>query len=501
MPVDASEVESPGWWLNRLGRKLDDDRTRRRLLWDYYTGNHPIPSVPGVSDADAEEWMRTGRANWIGLVIEAVRERLQVVGFRFGDDEGAEGDRDADGIWQRNRLDSDSGLVHQAALVYGRAYVLVGYDDEADGNLARITPEHPDTVITESRPGEPRKVAAGLKVWLDDWHGVHRATLYTPDRIWRFVSSGRNYAWGGPEVASVSAWDYDPEVGPAGEENPLGRVPIVVFRSRPTLTSEGTGEFEDVTDIQDRINVSIINLLSAMKYGAFRQRWAAGLAVDTDPITGKPIEALKLDIRKLWAVEDENVKFGDFAETNLSGYLAAIENAIQALAAITRTPPHYLLGQIVNVAGEALTAAESGLVSKAKERQIHFGESWEEVMRLAGLIEGNDLLAEATDAETLWKNAAIRSESQLADSVQKKKDIGVPFTQLLVDLGYTPQEIERMKAEKELDSLLATPPQLQAFAANPPPPPPNGGVAEKNAAAANDQSQAGPTIAAPIPPA
>ena len=91
MPVDASVVESPGWWLNRLGRKLENDRLRRRRMWDYYSGDHPIPEVPGVSDADAREWMSTGRANWIGLVIEAVRERLQVVGFRFGQDEGAEG--------------------------------------------------------------------------------------------------------------------------------------------------------------------------------------------------------------------------------------------------------------------------------------------------------------------------------------------------------------------------------------------------------------------------
>lgn len=500
MPIDATEVESPGWWLNRLGRKLDDDRNRRERLWNYYTGAHPIPEVPGVSDEDALEWMETGRANWIALVVEALRERLQVVGFRFGEEEGDEGDRSADEIWQRNRLDSDSMLVHQAALVYGRSYVIVGYSED-DENLARITPEHPDNVVTESRPGSPREIAAGLKVWLDDWHGVHRATLYTPDRIWKFVSTGRHYTWSAPEAVNVSAWDFDADAGgAAGEENPLGRVPIVTFRSRPTLTSEGTGEFEDVTDIQDRINLSIINLLSAMKYGAFRQRWAAGLEVDEDPITGKPIEKLKLDIRKLWAVADPETKFGDFAETNLSGYLASIENGIQALAAITRTPPHYLLGQIVNVSGDALTAAEGGLVSKAKERQIHFGESWEEVLRLAGTIEGNALLADATDAETIWKNAAIRSESQAADAAAKKKDVGVPFSQLAVDLGYTPQEIERMKAEKEIEALLATPPQLQSFAANPPPPPPNGGVREQAAAAADD-ARSGPTVAAPIPPA
>ncbi len=470
MPVDAQEIESPGWWLNRLGNKLDKGRDKRKRLWDYYTGEHPIPEIPGVSDEDAREWMKTGRANWIALVVEAVRERLQVVGFRFGD-EGAEGDRAADEIWQRNRLDSDSGLVHQAALVYGQSYVIVGYDDEDDG-LARITPEHPDTVVTESFPGNPRRIAAALKVYWDDWAEVHRATVYTPERIYRFRTTSRTYSYGAPHAVQLGSWDYDPDFGgAAGEDNPLGVVPVVPFRVRPTLSYEGTGEFEDVTDLQDRINLSIINLLSAMKYGAFRQRWAAGLEVDEDPITGKTIEPLKLDIRKLWTVADENSRFGDFAETNLGPYIAAIENAIQGVAAITRTPPHYLLGQVVNVSGDALVAAESGLVSKARERQTHLGESWEEVMRLAGLIEGNADLAEATGTETLWRNAAVRSESQLADAVAKKKDIGVPFRQLAVDLGYTPQEIERMIAEKEIETLLATPPQLQGFAQNPPPPP------------------------------
>jgi hypothetical protein len=41
-----------------------------------------------------------------------------------------------------------------------------------------------------------------------------------------------------------------------------------------------------------------------MKYGAFRQRWAAGLEVDEDPITGQKIQPFKLDIKSLWTTAD-----------------------------------------------------------------------------------------------------------------------------------------------------------------------------------------------------
>jgi hypothetical protein len=241
------------------------------------------------------------------------------------------------------------------------------------------------------------------------------------------------------------------------EPNPLGVVPLVPFINRRNRRPEGFAEHEDVLSIQNRINLSLINLIAAMKYGAFRQRYAAGLEVDEDPITGKAIEPFKLDIRKLWTTADPDVRFGEFEATDLRPYIAAVESAVQDLAAISRTPPHYLLGQVVNVSGDALKAAETGLVSKVRDRQRNFGESWEAVMRLSFKILGDEQRANAYDAETVWRDPESRTVSELADAAVKKQAAGVPWRQRMEDLGYTPAEIARMDVDRASDALNATP--------------------------------------------
>lgn len=172
--------------------------------------------------------------------------------------------------------------------------------------------------------------------------------------------------------------------------------------------------------MQNRINLSLINLIAAMKYGAFRQRFAAGLEVDEDPITGQKIQPYKLDIKSLWTSGDPETKFGEFAATDLVPYVRAVEAGVQDLAALTRTPPHYLIGAVVNVSGDALSAAETGLVSKVRDRNRNFGESWEQTMRLAFRVLDDKQRAEAWSAETLWADPEFRSVSEMADAAVKR---------------------------------------------------------------------------------
>ena len=64
--------------------------------------------------------------------------------------------------------------------------------------------------------------------------------------------------------------------------------------------------------------------------------------------------------------------------------MSALEAHIRHLAAITQTPPHYLLGSLVNLSAEALAAAESGLQRKIKEKREVLGEGYEQAFRVAG---------------------------------------------------------------------------------------------------------------------
>ncbi|MEV7250777.1 phage portal protein [Streptomyces cyaneofuscatus] len=471
MPIDATKVESPGWWLQRLGKKLLDEREDSRpdadgettpglnTLRRYAEGKAPLPHVPGVDPREVAEWMKDARTNWTSLVIDSPTERMGVDGFRFGAAKGGKSakaaDEDANRIWQENQMDADSDLVHYGAMSQRRAFVLV---EKGEDGRPVLTHETPYQVAVEYEPGNRRKIRAGLKMRRDDWTGGTLATLWTPETVYAFTAKTSVPAFSG-RAAALRQWDplHLPNVVDGQWTNGLGLVPFVPFVNRRNRSLEGFAEHEDVLSIQNRINLSLINLIAAMKYGAFRQRFAAGLEVDEDPVTGKPLQPFQLDIRKLWTTDNSDVKFGEFSATDLMPYVRAVEAAVQDLAAISRTPPHYLIGAVVNVSGDALKAAETGLISKVRDRQRTFGDSWESVMRLAFKVLGDEEKANAFDAETLWRDPESRSISEMADAAVKKASAGVPWRQRMEDMGYTPSQIDRMEIDRAADALNDAP--------------------------------------------
>ena len=126
---------------------------------------------------------------------------------------------------------------------------------------------------------------------------------------------------------------------------------------------------------------------------------------------------------------------------------------VQHLASQTRTPPHYfyLRGQMPS--GESIKSAETGLVSKAKDRMVHFGEAWEEALRLVFKAAG-DPRADTVWAETIWGDPESRTESEMVDAALKRKAMGVPQQQLWEDIGYSPTQVSRFEAMRMREALI-----------------------------------------------
>ncbi len=436
-------VGSPLWWLDRLWRKLSARRPRIQLLSRYYEGDHPLPLTIEPVRADFTRLLRASRANWTGLIVDAVAERLHVEGFRLpvppeemqGDP--FEADEDAHAIWQANQLDAEAELVHIEALVCEESYVTVWANPSERYPL--ITPEHPSQMVVETGRSDRRELAAVLKCWTDDWTGEEWATLYLPDSIHKWKRRG---SYGG-------RWDEREEV----MVNPLGQVPVVAFRNRPRLLTGGRSEIADVLDIQDRINKTLFDRLMASETSSFRQRWVTGMEIPTDPETNAPIQPFKPAVERLWMAEDPETRFGEFDSTDLAPYIKSVESDVNAMAAITRTPPHYLLGAMVNVSGDALKAAESGLSSKAASRTRHFGEAWEQVMRLAFRVL-DDPRADVLDSQVIWADVETRTEGERVDALTKMKTLGVPNEALWERWGASPQEIARWRQGRVADVLV-----------------------------------------------
>jgi hypothetical protein len=429
--------------MAKLEKQLNADQRALAIYDDFYEGRHPLAfATPKFRDAFGIAFKEFAD-NWCDLVVDATEERLNVEGFRLGSN--PDGDKRAWKLWQANQLDAESQLVHTEALINGRTYVLVWNGE--DPKVPAITAEHPTEMVVATAAGNRRHRLAAMKRWLDD-SGFIFATLYLPDAIYKFRSRSKIK---GSQVSWITPTKWVPRgvpIGEGGDEfvNPLGVVPVVPFYNRPRLLGNGVSEIAKVIPIQNGVNKLVLDMIVASEFGAAPQRWATGLEVPKDPITGQPVELFKTMLDRMWTSKNKDVKFGEFNPTDLSNFVKGIELLVQHIASQTRTPPHYfyLSGQFPS--GESIKSAETGLVAKTRRKMRHFGEGWEEVMRLSFRVLGDTKRANVTDSEVIWGDPEYRSEAEHIDATIKLKAINVPDELLWERAGFSPTEIERMKA-------------------------------------------------------
>jgi hypothetical protein len=470
MPSMDPSVRNAIQWLYRL----DQDRALRAITLSkydaYYRGTQSLMFATSKFRESFAGMFTNFADNWCKLVVDAVGERLKVEGFRFPNDNA--GEKKAWNIWQANFLDSDSQLGHTEALINGMAYALVWPTD--DPKMPKITVEDPQQMIVAHEPGETRQRQAALKVWLDD-NGLMLATLYLPDAIWKFQTRSvfqSGNAWWGTQDPAIdtggvqtmtdialrqfqSAWQPREVPGePWPLPNPLGCVPVVPLYNDPRLRTGGQSELVGVIPLQDAVNKLLADMLVSSEFAAFRQRWATGLEVPNDPETEEPMEPFKAAVDRLWISDSKDTTFGEFNVTDLTNYTSAIEMIVQHIATQSRTPPHYfyLSGQFPS--GESIKSAEAGLVSKAHNRTMHFGESWEEVMRLALLASGDAKRAQVVAMETVWRDVEYRTESLHIDATVKLRALEVPLPALWERAGFSPTEIARFKEMRAEEKAL-----------------------------------------------
>jgi hypothetical protein len=382
------------------------------------------------------------------LVVDAVDERLKVDGLRLS----AESDGQTDGqtwkdIWQANGLDAEIPVAFLEAEVKGLSYLSVW----GDGENATIAVEDAAQCIVGYIAGTNfRRRAAALKVWTDEWTGRERANVYMPDGIYKYERT-RATDVELPSGVDLSDWR---EVESAFVKNPHNVVPFIPLRNRPRLDREGASELESVTAIQDRINGQLFLRCLAGYFGAHRQRWAVGLRIHEDE-NGNPVEPFDVAIDKLWHTEQraDEVQFGEFSQTDLSGYIKAIEQDVLHIAVTTRTPRHYLIEQGQSPSGDAIRSAESGLIKKVRRKMLTFGEGVETTLRLARLFAGEG--ETPADSQVSWADPEVRSDAERTDAVIKQYQAGlIPWETAMEKLGYDSTEIRRMDNQRQQDALI-----------------------------------------------
>lgn len=420
----TAAVGSGKWWLTRLDDELSARRADQDEARKFADGVHPL-AESRESSARFKRMAGLTTTNLCGLAVEATAERMDVEGIRVGDE--PDSDDDAWRLWQESNFDAGSQECVTSALIYGRSFVSV--DPTSDG--PRLRYEDPRQVVVAYTPDGHRPAA--LKVFTDEWTGDEFATLYLPDVVVKMRNQGD---------AVARSWAYRDD--DAVTKNPIGEVPFFELQNRPLGAVRS--EIAALIEPQRMLNQQMFNIAAIAEYGAFRQKWATGIEVPRDPETNKPIEPFEAHVAKLLVSEDSEARFGDFNPTDMAPHIALAREIAGHIARISRLPITYFLTDVNNVGAETMALIVSGLVSKCQRRVKGYEPAFEDAVRLAFRLAGDD--RGSARIEVKWADMETRSAAQAADAAVKlvQADVVTAQTAQEAYLGMSPTERARDEA-------------------------------------------------------
>lgn len=363
-----------------------------RTLWQYRRGRqeHPMRRMAtGNIPQETMKFLEMSRVNMVKLVIDVLTQSMYVVGYRT---DTADTDRDdpAWDVYQANDQESRQVGLHRAAFTFGASYSLV-------------LPGDPVPVI---RNRSPLGLTAVYSPDDDTWpihalevvpNGEREFTyrLFDEANVWTFTTEGSD---------PVNHVDH--------QEHGAGVVPVVRFVNVVDTDDDGgvESEVEPLIPIQDQIDVTAFQLEVVKHFQAFLRQYIIGWTTDDEA------EKRMASASRFLTFEDPDVTVGQLAQAQLDGFLRTEDSKLRHLAVISQTPPHHLLGELVNISAEALTAAQSGHRRKVSERQRSLGGAHKQRFALINryLRRETDL-----DAEVWWDETEARSFAATVDGLGK----------------------------------------------------------------------------------
>lgn len=391
------------------------------------------------------------RMNVTRSVVTAVSERLIVSGFDAPDTAQVEW---AGNLWTDNRMEYLQEEVHEGALRDSEYFILVDWDET--NQRARFTPHERFTslevegngwgcimVYPENDPHQEPSHA--VKVWYDTIPGPggvplqrERRTLYYPDRVEKYA---RN------DQGKLVLLENIPWVTKDGR--PLG-IPVVHF-----INKSMRFEAWDAFPMQNAINKSLVDTLAAADNTAFRIYVALGFIPTTD---GKePTEDrsnwLKVEPGQIiGSTKDASkVKFDAIDPADVKPLIDLTEQLILWMAMVSDTPVNRFVSTRQIASDKTLKEQEGPLLAKVRNRQLAFGSAWVRCMQIARSLHNEfgspmqDPLDTTIRLRVTWAEAQTSAERDRLETLEIKKQLGIPQRQLWAEAGYSVQQIEKME--------------------------------------------------------
>jgi len=407
--------------LEKIHRYLRDDPKRK------------LEGLPSSVPSEVQRLARLSRANVLKFAVNSRVQSMYVDGYRA---KGASDDSPVWEAWQANGMDARQIGIHRSGLSYGASY-------------ATVLPGEPVPVI---RGASARKLTA-LYGSDDVWPVL--ALEQRAESTWRLLDETHVY--------SLATKDSDIPALVKNEEHNAKSMgesvcPVVRYRDTIDLDDPIVGIVQPLIPLQDQINITTFGLLVTQHFGAFKFRYVLGWVAENEE------SRIKASASNFFTLDEhpDDVKIDQLEESDLSGYIESRKSTLELFAAISQTPAHELMGQLINLSAEALAAAEAGKQRAILENKTVTGEAHEQTLALAGEYMG---VESDPGAYVRWQDTEARSLSMLVDALGKAVQmLGIP-PQALWDrvadaLGASQQEVASWKVLAESGDAFA---QLEAL--------------------------------------
>lgn len=413
----------------------------------YYRGDHPLTFATTKFRNTFGELFQELADNLCDDVVNEPTDRLQIE--NWGGPQRAK----AQEWWDAQRGSARSGSIHQNGFRAGDAYAIV-WDNGDD--QPRLYVQDPRQMAVRYSQAEPDQVDVAAKCWREG--KGYRLNLYYADRVEHYYSKGWSNSSGEKGIPNATAFQALTR-GTAGDDDFVdwlephdkGRIPVFHFPNGD-LGGYGLSVLHDVYPLQDALNKTLCDFLVAMEDTSLPKRWATGIQVLTDPVTGQEMSPFK-DGQNLWWTRSKEADLGQFPSAEMSGFLAAMDSLTLKVARKGALPPHSVnlwQGGGNAPSGLSLLISEGKLVKRVKDRQRDWGVVWRELVAFALSWSGGPV--EASGLDIVWGPIETRDERALLETLALKKSTlsgVVPDAQLAREAGYSDEELEDFMDEKE----------------------------------------------------
>ncbi|RYX86620.1 phage portal protein [bacterium] len=453
-------VEAITWALKALRLKTRQYKRAR----DYYKGKHPLSFVTAKFRAAFADALCGMKANLMPPFVDIPANRLGVKAFaakgaKLGATDGERLALDAWDTWELNRMDVRAFDVMHEALLCGDSYVIVWPDEEiTPGEMTPILyPHDAGTCAVEYHPERPGYVIRGAKWWLENKRV--RLTIYTANEVEKYISTGP--ATSLPSSAGAfQRFEIEGEEWPL--ENPYDKCPVFHFRNG----KEGKSQLHDIEDGQNALNLTLCNMLVAMEFFSFPQRYVLGFDPANSAAEGELTE-WKSAMDRIWFHWDKETQMGQFDPSDPSAFLNVMREFRSLMNEIAGIPPHYFSMSGAPPSGVALAILETRLNDLIDRLKIAWGNVWADVMLFAAKVRGT--LPDGVRMVADWKDGTPKDTKAEAEAASALQGAGVSRKGSLTRIGMTEAEYQKNEDERDAETAKATPPVAAAPPAASPP--------------------------------